>query len=216
MTDPNKTAVAFIIDESGSMNGRRADVIGGFNSFIEAQKKEPGQCTVSVTTFADQAIVDYTDKPLSEVGPLDFSPNGWTALYDAVGKTITELGARLRAMPEEQRPSRVIVVIITDGGENSSKEFKKAHIREMLKHQTEKYNWVFNFLGCGLEAMEGADAMGISATNATQFSSQNASAVFANTSEKVSHYRGMDASIGAASMAYSAEERKSLMADPTP
>lgn len=216
MTDPNKTAVAFVIDESGSMTGRRSDVIGGFKAFIEKQKAVQGQCSVSVTTFTDEAVVDYTDRDIQTIDDLTYSPNGFTALYDAVGKTVHELGGRLAGMPEDQRPGRVILVIITDGQENSSRKYTKAQIKEMLDHQTTKYGWVVNFMGCGMEAMAEASNLGVATSNTVQFSSQNASVAFANTSDKISHYRGLDPSIGAAAMAYTAGERKALMDDPTP
>ncbi|OPZ66116.1 MAG: von Willebrand factor type A domain protein [Firmicutes bacterium ADurb.Bin506] len=216
MTDPNKTAVAFVIDESGSMTGRRSDVVGGFKTFIEAQKKLPGECSVSVTTFSDVAKIAYTDRDIKNVGDLEYHPNGFTALYDAVGSTINELGARLTALPEDQRPSRVILVIITDGQENSSTEFDKAKVKEMIDHQREKYNWVVNFLGCGLEAMAEAGKIGIAASNTVQFSSANASAAFANTSQKVGLCRSMDPTVYACAMNYTDGDRKNLMDDPQP
>ncbi len=217
MTDPNKTAIAVILDASGSMGTRVSDVVVGFQTFIEEQRRVPGECTVTLTRFNEKATVDYTDKPLGQVPlPLEYRPWGGTALFDAVGTTIDQLGGRLAGMPEAKRPGKVIVLIITDGEENSSKEYTEQRVKDMIKHQTDKYGWVFNFMGCGLEAMKGAGQLGISSSNAAMFSGGNAHVAFANYATKTSLTRGLqtnDAQVIAASMSYSAEDRAALVTE---
>jgi len=154
MVDKNKTAIMCILDRSGSMSSICDDAIGGFNSFIEDQKKQPGEAVVTVILFDDQYDVLYKNKPLKDVPTLTretFVPRGSTALYDAMGKSIVTLGEELNKMADNDRPGTVIVTIITDGQENASREYNLTKIKEMIKEQKEKYSWNFMFL-CADEA----------------------------------------------------------------
>lgn len=161
----NFVKIVFVIDESGSMSSSRSDVIGGFNEFINDQKKEKaGDVNVSLYTFASTVSTVFNNKNIADVPELtmdNYRPGGSTALNDAVGKAINETGYELAAMPEEERPSVVMMVIMTDGEENNSKEFKSAEIRDMIKHQTDKYSWKFIYLGTDITTTRMADDMGI-------------------------------------------------------
>jgi uncharacterized protein YegL len=161
----NFVKIVFVIDESGSMSSSRSDVIGGFNEFINDQKKEKaGDVNVSLYTFASTVSTVFNNKNIADVPELtmdNYRPGGSTALNDAVGKAINEIGYELAAMPEEERPSVVMMVIMTDGEENNSKEFKSAEIRDMIKHQTDKYSWKFIYLGTDITTTRMADDMGI-------------------------------------------------------
>lgn len=161
----NFVKIVFVIDESGSMSSSRSDVIGGFNEFINDQKKEKaGDVNVSLYTFASTVSTVFNNKNIADVPELtmdNYRPGGSTALNDAVGKAINETGYELAAMPEEERPSVVMMVIMTDGKENNSKEFKSAEIRDMIKHQTDKYSWKFIYLGTDITTTRMADDMGI-------------------------------------------------------
>lgn len=161
----NFVKIVFVIDESGSMSSSRSDVIGGFNEFINDQKKEKaGDVNVSLYTFASTVSTVFNNKNIADVPELtmdNYRPGGSTALNDAVGKAINKTGYELAAMPEEERPSVVMMVIMTDGEENNSKEFKSAEIRDMIKHQTDKYSWKFIYLGTDITTTRMADDMGI-------------------------------------------------------
>lgn len=161
----NFVKIVFVIDESGSMSSSRSDVIGGFNEFINDQKKEKaGDVNVSLYTFASTVSTVFNNKNIADVPELtmdNYRPGGSTALNDAVGKAINETGYELAAMPEKERPSVVMMVIMTDGEENNSKEFKSAEIRDMIKHQTDKYSWKFIYLGTDITTTRMADDMGI-------------------------------------------------------
>jgi Mg-chelatase subunit ChlD len=161
----NFVKIVFVIDESGSMSSSRSDVIGGFNEFINDQKKEKaGDVNVSLYTFASTVSTVFNNKNIADVPELtmdNYRPGGSTALNDAVGKAINETGYELAAMPEEERPSVVMMVIMTDGEENNSKEFKSAEIRDMIKHQTDKYSWKFIYLGTDITTTRMSDDMGI-------------------------------------------------------
>jgi uncharacterized protein YegL len=175
MTAPNTTEIVFIVDRSGSMKERNfdAEMRNAFDFFIDKQKDALGDCKVTLTQFDNKYDVVYASKPIAEVPPLVLEPRGGTALLDAIGRTINETGVRLAAMPEEKRPSRVMIIIVTDGEENASQEYQgdkgRARILTMIKHQEETYKWDFIFLGANQDAIAAARAIGISASNAVTY-----------------------------------------------
>lgn len=158
------TYIAVVLDESGSMAPYVADTLGGLNKFIEDQKTQPGECKLTLTKFSTRPKPDiFTDKDLREVAPLtekDYHPGGLTALLDALGQTVDSLGARLASLPEEQRPGKVIVVVQTDGQENSSMEYTLSRISDMVAHQSTVYSWEFVFMGANVDAFAEAGALG--------------------------------------------------------
>lgn len=158
----NSTLIAIVLDRSGSMNSVKTDVIGGFNKLIEAHKQLPGECLVTLVQFDDQYELNYNALPITEVPELSektYEPRGWTRLLDAIGRVINDVGAKLAAKPEHERPSKVLLVVMTDGHENSSKEFNARRVRDMIKHQRDKYSWEFAFHGCDESALN--DAVGL-------------------------------------------------------
>lgn len=139
-------------------------------------------------------------------------PRGMTALYDAIGRACTELGARLAARPEDERPGTVIVAIMTDGQENHSREWMAAAVKARIKQQEETYGWQFLFMGAGADAYAEAAQVGINPDRAVQFSRGRSDAVYAATSRVVGSLRQARAA-GApvpADGGYSAEERHVL------
>lgn len=148
-----------ILDRSGSMYRLTSDTINGYNALIEEQKKEEGEAFITTVLFDDKYDIIRDHVPLAEVEPLtdkEYHARGSTALLDAVGRTINEVGARLAATPEDERPEHVIFAITTDGMENSSHEFTRDQIKDMIAHQTDKYSWKFLFLGAGIDAYQEA------------------------------------------------------------
>lgn len=166
------TEIAFVIDKSGSMAGLEDDIVGGFNSFINEQKSLPDEARVTVVTFNQDVRVNKDNEPIDQIQPLkrvDYWPQGTTALLDAIGFTIDGVGERLSNTPDDERPSKVIVVIMTDGEENASREYSLKKIKEMIKHQTNVYSWEFVFLGANIDAFTTAESFGISASNSANF-----------------------------------------------
>lgn len=160
----SRTEVVMIIDKSGSMYERVSDVVGGFNQYIGDLKGSEGadSTTVSVTLFDTTASRCYTGVPIKTIVPLTndtYRPGGNTALLDAIGQTITEVEKALTD------GTRVLVVIMTDGQENSSREYRKDTIRQMIKDREAKGNWTFVFMGADQDAFAEAGALGISAGN---------------------------------------------------
>lgn len=119
----------------------------------------------------------------------EYSPNGCTAMNDGIGTAIDRIGKWLSDMPEEERPSKNLIVIMTDGEENVSKEYTLDKVKEMIKHQTEKYNWTFVYMGMDITSAECANNLGI---NLKSFSSKNSDDTYqnyANISESINVYR---------------------------
>jgi uncharacterized protein YegL len=167
------TEIALVLDRSGSMENMEKEAIGGFNSFLESHQKAPGQAKLTLVLFDHEYIVAQDGRPVQEVQKLDahsYQPRGTTALLDAIGRTINTVGERLSHTPEQERPDKVLIVILTDGLENASKEFSLKQINQMIQHQREVYSWEFIFLGAGQDAIQVANSLGISADSAFQFS----------------------------------------------
>lgn len=159
MTDPYKTLIVTILDRSGSMRPLVNATIEGFNSMLKDQKEAPGTALWTMVQFDDKYDVLTQEVPIESVRPLNtetFVPRGWTALYDALGRTIRDVGERLAKLKESQRPGKVIVTVFTDGVENSSREFKGSVVKDMIEHQRSKYNWEFVFVGSTEEAIRDA------------------------------------------------------------
>lgn len=155
-----------LIDESGSMGSVVNDTIGGFNTFLDTHQKLPGEAKLTLVKFQSfgKDITAYNGIDVKLVHPLDsqtYRPGGSTALLDAVGKTIDTVGKRLADTPEEERPEKVIFMIITDGEENDSKEYNKAQIKEKTERQTKEYGWEFIFMGADQDAWSNARQMGV-------------------------------------------------------
>ena len=147
--------IVIILDESGSMGSCKSDTIGGVNLFLENQKRIKGDIRVTLVKFSDYYKIINDAIPLDQVAYLDehnYTPSFSTALLDAVGKTINNLGKRLADTPEAERPERVIFAVITDGYENSSREFTRSQVFQMVTHQKQKYSWEFIFLGADIDA----------------------------------------------------------------
>jgi uncharacterized protein YegL len=153
MTDPQRALIAVLLDRSGSMESIKSDTEGGFNAFIDGQRNEPLDIRVTLAQFDTEYEVVYANRPVREVPPLALQPRGMTALYDALGKLITDVGAELAARPEEERPSRVTVVVLTDGHENSSQEWTHDAVSAAIRRQEHDYSWDFVFLGANMDAV---------------------------------------------------------------
>ena len=190
----NLTEIEFILDRSGSMGGLTDDTIGGYNAFIESQKNEPGDAVLTTVLFDHEYTVLHNGVNLKDVKPMtyaEYMPRGMTALYDAIGKTINDVGRRLNNTPEAERPGKVIFVITTDGYENASKEFTQQQVKEMIEHQTDKYSWQFMFLGANIDVQEVSCNLGISADFAASYtaSENGVESVYSTMSKTVAGYR---------------------------
>lgn len=174
MNEHNTTEIAFILDRSGSMSSIAEAAIAGFNELLTKQQEEHLQTPVrmSLVLFNEEYEVPFTSIAALELPRLDmktYAPDGGTALLDAIGRTIDETGARLAAMPEADRPGKVIIAILTDGEENSSRTFTWAQISDKVRHQQDVYKWEFLFLGANQDAIATASKMNIGRHNSSNF-----------------------------------------------
>ncbi|MGW5313084.1 vWA domain-containing protein [Nocardia thailandica] len=161
MTNPDLTTIAVLLDRSGSMQTIKADTEGGLAAFYDQQRQVPKRIEVTLAQFDTEYEVVYANLPLAQVPAPVLQPRGGTALYDAIGKLVTALGADLARRPEHERPGTVIVVILTDGHENSSREWTHAAVRSLITQQQEVYQWSFVFLGANMDAVEIGTGIGV-------------------------------------------------------
>ena len=159
-----RTELVFILDRSGSMAGLETDTTGGFNSLIERQKKEEGEATVTTVLFDNEIVMIHDGTDLNKVGRLtekEYYVRGSTALLDAIGSTVNYVGNRQKMLCEGEKASKVVVAVITDGMENSSKEYDRKTVKYMIERQKNKYGWEFLFLGANMDAVGEASKIGI-------------------------------------------------------
>lgn len=201
-------AVALVVDRSGSMQPITSDVVGSVKQFIGDQKKIGGSASMSVIQFDDKYDIIHDFTKIEDVDENKFAseycPRGSTALLDAIGRTTIEMTRRLDSMPQEERPQRVVVAIITDGLENASKEYNIEQIKELIKKK-EAEKWDFIFLGATLDAIDVAKGMGFSDTKAARYSTSNMEECMKLFSDQVTQARRNK------EIAISEEERKKLM-----
>jgi uncharacterized protein YegL len=194
----NLTEIAIVLDRSGSMASMSNEAIGGMNSFLESQQKLPGEAKLTLVLFDNEYIVAQDGRPIKDVPPLDehtYVPRGTTALLDAIGRTISTIGERLARTPEPDRPAKVLIVILTDGMENASQEFKPKQIHWMIEHQREIYSWEFIYLGANQDAIMVGETMGIAPGCAAAFDEtpEGVSTAFSVISRASAAYRTGDA-----------------------
>ena len=166
------TEMVFILDRSGSMAGLEADTIGGFNSMIERQRKEPGEALVSTVLFSNTSRVIHDRVDIRKIEPLtdkQYYVEGCTALIDAMGQAIHHIGNVHKYAREEDRPEHTIFVITSDGMENASRRYSSDEVKKMVERQKNKYGWEFLFLGANIDAVETAGRYGIGADRAVTF-----------------------------------------------
>ena len=168
----NYHEIICIIDKSKSMNEIKKEAIAGFNSFVNAQRDYNGDTTLTLVFFNQEYQSMYVRKNINEVPLLNadsFVPKGATGLLDAIGKTVDNIGEKLYKAPEDERPEKVIVAILTDGLENASREYTQKQITKKIKEQQEKYSWEFVFLAANQDAFVSADHIGIKKEDAVNF-----------------------------------------------
>ncbi|MFT9597501.1 vWA domain-containing protein [Mesobacillus sp.] len=167
----NLTEIIFLLDRSGSMAGLESDTVGGFNAFVKKQSQLAGETILTTVLFDDEYEVLWNgiDARGAKLTEDEYYVRGTTALLDAVGKTILDVGYRLAKTMEDRKPGKVIFVITTDGMENASSEFTYGKVKELIQHQQERYNWEFIFMGANIDVAKEADSLGINVENSFKF-----------------------------------------------
>lgn len=170
MTDSGYTAIAVLMDRSGSMQSVKTDAEGALRAYIEEQRKLPGRCTIRVSDFDQEYRTVYASTPIADAPEYELMPRGMTALLDGIGRLVTEFGEELAALPEDERPGTVVVVIQTDGLENASKEWTRERVFGVVTQQREAYGWDFLFLGAGQDAIATGASLGVPAASSITYS----------------------------------------------
>ncbi len=168
----NLTELVFILDRSGSMAGLESDTIGGFNSLVEKQKRQPGECLVSTVLFDNVSQVLHDRVSLTEIQPMthrDYTVRGCTALLDAIGGAIRHIGNVHKYARPEDVPEHTLFVITTDGMENASRRYTAQQVRAMIETEKSKYGWEFLFLGANIDAVSTARHFGIDESRAVNY-----------------------------------------------
>ena len=172
----NITELVFILDRSGSMSGLESDTIGGFNSMIEKQKKQDGECFVSTVLFDDVSEVLHDRLKLCNIPKMtdkDYTVRGCTALIDAIGGAIHHIGNIHKYARPEDVPEHTMFIITTDGQENASHKYTSEQVKKMIERQKENYGWEFLFIGANIDAVETAARYGIGADRAVNYNSDS-------------------------------------------
>ncbi|MDQ0851168.1 uncharacterized protein YegL [Arthrobacter sp. B3I9] len=219
MTDSALTHVYVLLDRSGSMSAIADDTVGGFAAFVRDQQSVTGRCRLSLAQFDDSYERVYDAVDIQGVPALELHPRGSTALHDAMVRLIGDAGTELASLPEDQRPGTVLVTVLTDGQENSSREASGAMVKALVERQQKQWGWQFTYLGANQDAVLTAGGLGIRAEDALTYAVGNVDAAFSVQSAKTRRLR--EARIGGASMAdaaaaaaYTAEERRSARGKP--
>lgn len=202
MTKQNghKAHITFVLDESGSMMQTKDQTISGFNEFMDSQQdKSLGEARVTLVKFNSQAIkIVYQDKLIENVKALNhasYTPNGTTPLYDAIAQAIkttkdnmSDSQKVLEKLAGHPVPQLIIVVIMTDGLENSSRMFNRANIFELIENK-KGLGWTFVFLGADQDSWEAASGIGIAQGSTANYASAHTERAFAGVAQSMSSYR---------------------------
>lgn len=212
----NYTHITVILDRSGSMESIREDMIGGFNAFLKEQQGADGVATLTLVQFDTQAPYEvvHSFKLIQAVRPLTaatYVPRGGTPLLDALGRGINDLDATLARMGENDRPAKVVFVIVTDGMENASREFSRNQIARMIAEKQEVAGWNLVFLSADLAAIEEAEGMNVLYQRAMAFdkTAQGSKDAFQSVSANVARMRRGEAP----NAAFSPEDRAKQQAE---
>jgi len=189
-----KTHIICILDRSGSMSSIISDSIGGFNTFLKQQKELPDEATLTVALFDDQYELLYDNIDIKKADELTnkiWIPRGTTALYDAIGKTINIEKTNFAKLGDE-KPSKVLVCIVTDGQENASREYNIDNVKKLIK-KCEKDNWNFLYLAANQDAFDVGTSFGVSAGNTYTFNATSAgtTVMYNAVASTATSYRGM-------------------------
>lgn len=211
MTDPNRTAIMLLVDRSGSMHAIKSSAEEAINEFLSAQRTTGDQRTVSVAVFDDAYEVVIPSVNAKACPTFHLEPRGSTALLDAMGRSITEFGAELADLPEDQRPSTVVFGIMTDGQENSSEIYSWGQIKNLVRHQENAYNWQIVYLGANQDAIATGAKLGVQRSRSMSYAATDHGTRSVMNSYTASSVR--TGGIGGQSISFTDDDREDAMAD---
>lgn len=189
----NLSEIIVILDRSGSMGTIKKATIDGYNRFLAEQKALDGKALLTLVQFDHDYEVVFSAIDLQEISPLTaatYKPRGTTALLDAIGKTIEDTRDRLVAKSEGAVP-QLIFLIITDGEENSSRDYSLKQIYDLIRRGEEIYKWQFVFLGANQDAIKTGQSLGVLESKSMTFKSdaRGAMNMFEDLSKNIAEVR---------------------------
>ena len=204
-TNADLTLIGVLVDRSGSMAQWREDMQGGLNAFVESQASEPGDAEITLAQFDTKYELVWPLGRINDAPKYTLMPRGCTALLDAMGRFITEVGEELAKRDEADRPGKVIVCIVTDGLENSSVDWTRDMVKALVEQQSSQWHWEFVFLGADMDAVQEGASVGVPQKSSLTFDKANARLTYAMASDYVSTVRG------GRKAAFSEQDRKSAV-----
>ena len=204
-TNADLTLIAVLVDRSGSMAQWREDMEGGLNAFVESQASESGDAEITLAQFDTKYELVWPLCAIKDAPKYTLTPRGCTALLDAMGRFITEVGEELATRDEADRPGKVIVCIVTDGLENSSVDWTRDMVKALVEQQSSQWHWEFVFLGADMDAVQEGASVGVPQKSSLTFDKANARLTYAMASDYVSTVRG------GRKAAFSEQDRKSAV-----
>ena len=221
----NLTELVILLDKSGSMLSTKQQTLNGMNDYLEDLRESGEACNVTLIQFSSlgrggiNTPGDYVETPptpisaVQDLTPETYQPNGNTPLHDSICQAIDQLGARLARMDESVRPGKVIVVIITDGFENSSATFKHPDAKARIEHQQNVYQWKFVFLGANQDAILKAQELGIPQSAALTYAQNDAGleGTYAALGETTRAYLCCSSAADMSSVSFSNDQRARSM-----
>ena len=172
-TTAEPVQIICILDRSGSMGRLVEDTIGGYNSFLEKQKQNSGKAEVTTILFDDQYEIIAESVDINEVKNLtseEYFARGTTALLDAVGRTVTSTLGKMEKEKICPAKRKVLIMIMTDGLENASKEYRKSDVKKLIETTTKEFGWNYIFIGANIDSVSEAKSLGINAKHAANYS----------------------------------------------
>ena len=160
----NLTGIIIILDKSASMNSLTEGIIESYNNLIKGQKVIPGEAVLTTVLFNDNFKLLHDRVNIKDFKPItnrEYAANGKRALFNALGKTINDIGFKLYNSPEDDRPNKIIFFIVTSGEDNASREYSQEKVKGMIELQKKTYGWEFIFMGANIDSVSAASAIGI-------------------------------------------------------
>ena len=205
---PKPMEIVFVLDRSGSMNSIKMDTIGGFNAFVEEQRKEPGDCHFSLLQFDDKHDIAYQGVPMNNVQELTddtFIPRGSTALRDGIARGAALLKERVK------KGGLGALAILTDGLENASREISKDVLRDVLAG-CDALGFGVIYLGANQDACAVGADLGIPAARAATYTGENVAKGFGAAGQNLALFR---TSGDVNSLSFSSSQRRSMVSQPS-
>jgi uncharacterized protein YegL len=184
----NYTHLIIVLDESGSMQSLTKATVEGVNALVVNQTAQPGALSTALYTF-NQLVKEVTN--FTVLTDANYIPRGSTALFDAVCTAIDNEGKTLAAKSEDERPDKVVVVVVTDGEENASTSFTLDHVKSRVDLQRDAYKWEFVFLGANIDAFAAGKTYGFNKQSTYQFTpdANSIHVMYASVNASLSSYR---------------------------